>query len=508
MADNIKRVAVIGAGVSGLTSARHLRSRGLEVVIYERSSNLGGVWSYDERLPPEPTYPSEKPSTADFVLNSEGKSEPETWKKGTHDFILRRAPPGPAYDGLKTNISTVLQELKGHPWKKGTPDFVNVRVVGEYLQSYAAAFDLTPCIRFETRVERLHKEDKKWKLQSSTLIVDSEENPSLSTAVEEFDAVVAASGHYHACRIPNTPGLKEWKEAFPGQVQHSKQYRKPDEFKDQNVLIIGAGVSSTDIAREIFPIAGTIYQSSRGSIWDLPVTFLPPTTTRVAEVASFSPPPAGRGSLSTGIVTLKDGTQLTGIDRVIISTGYHITYPYLPHLHSDTTPLREADEKVLVTDGTQVHNLHKDIFYIPDPTLAFVGTSYYVATFTLFEFQAIAVAAVFASIASLPSESEMRKEYVQKVKEKGYGRDFHSLKGVERAYVDELVAWINSGAGEKGVQKVEGHSLTWVAEEALRMEKIMKNFQNWQTVEKLGDQAKGVKDSWLLEEKLTASVEA
>lgn len=39
-----KRVAVIGAGVSGLASARHLKAVGLEVVIYERSSVSGGVW--------------------------------------------------------------------------------------------------------------------------------------------------------------------------------------------------------------------------------------------------------------------------------------------------------------------------------------------------------------------------------------------------------------------------------------------------------------------------------
>jgi cation diffusion facilitator CzcD-associated flavoprotein CzcO len=38
------RVAVIGAGVSGLTSAKHLRAAGLEVVVYERSSVSGGVW--------------------------------------------------------------------------------------------------------------------------------------------------------------------------------------------------------------------------------------------------------------------------------------------------------------------------------------------------------------------------------------------------------------------------------------------------------------------------------
>ena len=38
------RVAVIGAGVSGVVSARHLRAAGLETTVYERSSAAGGVW--------------------------------------------------------------------------------------------------------------------------------------------------------------------------------------------------------------------------------------------------------------------------------------------------------------------------------------------------------------------------------------------------------------------------------------------------------------------------------
>jgi cation diffusion facilitator CzcD-associated flavoprotein CzcO len=38
------RCAVIGAGVSGLASAKHLKAAGVEVVVYERSSVSGGVW--------------------------------------------------------------------------------------------------------------------------------------------------------------------------------------------------------------------------------------------------------------------------------------------------------------------------------------------------------------------------------------------------------------------------------------------------------------------------------
>ncbi len=45
--------------------------------------------------------------------------------------------------------------------------------------------------------------------------------------------MVVASGHYHACRIPDIEGLKEWKERWPGRVQHSKSYRHPRGFRDQ-----------------------------------------------------------------------------------------------------------------------------------------------------------------------------------------------------------------------------------------------------------------------------------
>lgn len=41
---NVERVAVIGAGVSGLAAARHLIDCGLDVTVFERSSKAGGVW--------------------------------------------------------------------------------------------------------------------------------------------------------------------------------------------------------------------------------------------------------------------------------------------------------------------------------------------------------------------------------------------------------------------------------------------------------------------------------
>ena len=171
-------------------------------------------------------------------------------------------------------------------------------------------------------------------------------------------------------------------------------------------------------------------------------------------------------------VTFEDGTTLRDIHRVILCTGYHCSYPFLRSLHNDSLTPSSATTTVLVTDGTQMHNLHKDIFYIPDPTLSFVGVPYYTATFTLFEFQAIVVAAVYARLATLPSEEAMRAEYEQRVQRKGYGRAFHSLREEEVQYVEELIGWVNRDGIRQGLPAVEGHTAEWLKARAKLTEKL------------------------------------
>ena len=44
MSTTSKKIAVIGAGISGVVAAAHLKLEGQEVVVFERSSAAGGVW--------------------------------------------------------------------------------------------------------------------------------------------------------------------------------------------------------------------------------------------------------------------------------------------------------------------------------------------------------------------------------------------------------------------------------------------------------------------------------
>jgi hypothetical protein len=231
----------------------------------------------------------------------------------------------------------------------------------------------------------------------------------------------------------------------------------------KNFLLVGGSVSSTDIARELGPLANKIYQSHRNGTFDLSANLLPENGYRVDEVISYDPPTSTEShdlapyAPIPAQVTLKSGKKICDIHKVILCTGYHLTLPFLPHLHSDETPVERADETVLVTDGTQFHNLHKDIFYISDPSLAFVGVPFFTATFTLFEFQAMVVAKVFSGQAKLPSKKKMRAEYNERLKAKGYGKSFHSLRNMEVEYVNELLADIQVS----GRSTLLGHTDNW-----------------------------------------------
>lgn len=130
------------------------------------------------------------------------------------------------------------------------------------------------------------------------------------------------------------------------------------------------------------------------------------------------------------------------------------------------------------------HNLHKDIFYIPDPTLLFIGVPFFTATFSLFEFQAMAAAKVINGLAKLPSEPAMRVEYEQRIQEKGLGKGFHSLKDREEEYVGELLGWVNRDLVERGLERLEGHSAGWRRAKGEQVERLRKLFGGEKRVER------------------------
>ena len=89
---HISSVAIIGAGVSGVTSAGHLLAAGLKVTVFERNSAAEGVWLYDERQPIEPRYPAIKASVAEEVYVEQ--SNDHNRHASEEQILKKHAPPG------------------------------------------------------------------------------------------------------------------------------------------------------------------------------------------------------------------------------------------------------------------------------------------------------------------------------------------------------------------------------------------------------------------------------
>ncbi|OAA72575.1 Flavin monooxygenase-like protein [Cordyceps fumosorosea ARSEF 2679] len=479
-----QRVAILGAGASGIFSAAHLIASGIEVEVFERNAAPGGVWLYDERPALPPPFPSIKASKADAPLAACEDGE---------DVTLRRAPPGPCYRNLRTNVPSQLMAVKLLDMPLSTPEYVPHERVLAYLQEIYFRYGVDKATTYGALVEEVKKVGEKWAVAWTTSQKHHANGHLEVDHTSYFDAVVVATGHYHAPRVPDIPGLSTIGKHFPSRVMHSKQYRRPEGLSDKvkiapknsdgpayanieqsckNVLIIGGGVSSIDIAKDM-TTARHIYQSTRNSGFDLDARMLPQNASRVDEVVSFemqdSDRVLGDDEPLPVSATMSNGETLRGIDSILCCTGYHISLPFFQHLHDDDMRPEDADDAVLVTDGAQVHNLHKDIFYIPDPTLAFIGLPTYTFTHSVFDFQAITIAHVFSGIADLPGRAEAREEYLDKVRKLGVGRKFHSLLSKEEVYVNDLVSWMNKARIGRGLALIDGFSANWfAAKDALR----------------------------------------
>lgn len=102
---DIQNVAVIGAGVSGVSSAIHLKNAGLKVTVYERSNTAGGVWVFNPQCAVEPAYPSTIPSVGDSPQFERRLQDTSLGNRGRRDspaegeekdglLHLLHAPPG------------------------------------------------------------------------------------------------------------------------------------------------------------------------------------------------------------------------------------------------------------------------------------------------------------------------------------------------------------------------------------------------------------------------------
>nr|CRZ25150.1 BMA-FMO-4 [Brugia malayi] len=205
------RVCVIGTGASGLPAIKECRTAGLDVIAYERTNDIGGLWNY----------------------------RPELIEGGTV---------------MKSTVMNTSKEMTAYsdfPPPSNFCNFMHHSKVFEYLKDYANVNKLYQHICFNTTVQQVSRKDNFWEVKTN------------NGDKKLFDYVMICTGHHSLPQYPQIPGS----EKFKGRILHSHKYRDYQGFEEKNIFIVGIGNSALDIAAELSGVAKTVTISTRRGSW-------------------------------------------------------------------------------------------------------------------------------------------------------------------------------------------------------------------------------------------------
>ncbi|XP_075012757.1 flavin-containing monooxygenase 5-like isoform X2 [Calonectris borealis] len=219
-----KRVAIIGAGSSGLCAIKACLQEGLEPVCFERTGDIGGLWRFEER--PE-----------------EGRAS--------------------IYRSVIINTSKEMMCFSDFPIPEDFPNYMHNSKIMEYFRMYAQHFDLLRHVRFRTSVCRVAKRPDFATTGQWEVVTESQGKQEEAI----FDAVLVCTGHHTEAHLPLSafPGIQK----FKGHYLHSRDYKDARDFKDKRVVVIGIGNSGSDLSVEISQTAKQVFLSTRRGAWIL-----------------------------------------------------------------------------------------------------------------------------------------------------------------------------------------------------------------------------------------------
>jgi cation diffusion facilitator CzcD-associated flavoprotein CzcO len=193
---------IVGAGPAGLACAATMRAAGLDVTVFEKADKVGSVW--------------------------------------------RRH-----YDRLHLHTDRGHSGLPGMAMPRTYPLYPSRMQMIEYLESYAAHFDIRPA--FNTAVASMRRNDAKWRADTTQGVIAA-------------PVVVIATGIADAPYRPSWPGL----ELYRGAVVHSSDYRNPAPYRGKRVLVVGFGNSGGEIALDLANAGVDVALAVRSAVQILP----------------------------------------------------------------------------------------------------------------------------------------------------------------------------------------------------------------------------------------------
>jgi 4-hydroxyacetophenone monooxygenase len=206
------RVAVIGAGMSGLLAAHRLRQAGLEVVVYEKNAEVGGTWLQN-------TYPGCRVDVASHLF--------------CYSFAQR--------DDWPQHFSTQPELL-------------------DYFKRCADDFGVRQYIAFSTTVQSLEFDD-----ESAMWAVNTVDGAG-KASTERFHAVVNATGQLNRPKMPEIAGIG----SFEGPAFHSAEWDHDVDLTGKRVAVIGTGASAAQFIPIIAEQAAEVLVFQRTPNWLAP----------------------------------------------------------------------------------------------------------------------------------------------------------------------------------------------------------------------------------------------
>jgi 4-hydroxyacetophenone monooxygenase len=210
------RVAVIGAGMSGLAMAHRLRQAGIDVTVFERHNDVGGVWL-------ENRYPGVRLDTSNFCYS--------------YTFLQRDDWP--------------------HQYSTGPQ-------IRDYFQNASRVLGLREHIRFSTRViaARFDEEKSEWLV---TVRADAGAEEARAEVLR-FNAVVCATGQLNNPSFPDIDGAG----SFAGSSFHSARWDPDADLRGRRVAVIGSGASGFQVVPSIAGTVGELRLFLRNPPWTVP----------------------------------------------------------------------------------------------------------------------------------------------------------------------------------------------------------------------------------------------
>ena len=379
-----KRVAIIGAGPSGLAQLRAFQSARQkgedipEVVCFEKQDNWGGLWNY-------------------------------TWRTGTdvsgepcHGSMYRYLWSNGPKEGLEFADYSFDQHF-GKPIASYPPR----AVLFDYIEGRVTQAGVRDMIRFNTLVRdvRYDEGDQTFTLTARDTVKDAER-------VETFDHVIVATGHFSTPNVPYYPGF----ESFGGRILHAHDFRDALEFKGKDILILGTSYSAEDIGSQCWKYGAksiTVAHRTAPMGYDWPDNWQ--EVPRLARV---------EGKTAHFI----DGTSKE-VEAIILCTGYKHHFPFLP----DDLRLKTANRLAAA-------DLYKGVAWVPNPRLFYLGMQDQWFTFNMFDAQAWWVRDAIAGKIDLPDQAAMLADVADREAREDAGEDDYAAIKYQGDYVAELIA--------------------------------------------------------------------